>query len=66
MSFFDPVYNGTRRGNAGKAHSWGVELEANATLTRRLSANFSAGYLRAVYDDYQGANGPGTNADGTR
>ena len=64
VSFFDPIYNGTRRGNAGKAHTWGVELETNATLTKRLSAQFNAGYLRAIYDDYQGANGPGTNANG--
>lgn len=64
VSFFDPVYNGTRRGNAGKAHSWGIEFETSATLAPRLSANFSAGYLEAKYDDYQGANGPGTNANG--
>ncbi len=64
VSFFDPVYNGTRRGNAGKAHTWGFELETNATLTKQLSAQLNAGYLRAIYDDYQGANGPGTNANG--
>ncbi|MGI4875931.1 MAG: TonB-dependent receptor, partial [Janthinobacterium lividum] len=64
VSFFDPVYNGTRRGNAGKAHSWGIELETNATLTERLSAQFNAGYLDAKYDTYKGAGGPGINADG--
>ena len=64
VSFFDPVYNGTRRGNAGKAHSWGIELETSATPAKRVTATFSAGYLRAVYDDYLGANGPGTNANG--
>ena len=64
VSFYDPIYNGTRRGNAGKAHSWGVELETNATLTKRLSAQFAAGYLKAIYDDYKGAGGPGVNADG--
>ena len=64
VSFFDPVYNGTRRGNAGKAHSWGVEIETNATLTERLSAQLSGGYLKAIYDDYKGAGGPGVDADG--
>ncbi len=64
VSFFDPTYNGTRRGNAGKAHSWGVELETSATPAARVTATFSAGYLRAVYDEYLGANGPGTNANG--
>ncbi len=64
VSFFDPAYAGSRRGNAGKAHSWGIELEANATLSSRLSAQLGAGYLKAVYDDYKGAGGAGIDADG--
>jgi iron complex outermembrane receptor protein len=66
VSFYDPAYLGSRRGNAGQAHSYGVELETNANLTDALSAQFSAGYLFAVYDDYKGAGGAGVNADGNR
>jgi len=66
VSFYDPTYVGSRRGNAGQAHSYGVELETDAALTDALSAQFSAGYLFAVYDEYKGAGGPGINADGHR
>ncbi len=66
VSFFDPVYVGSRRGNAGQAHSYGVELETDAALTDALSAQFSAGYLFAVYDEYKGAGGAGIDADGNR
>lgn len=66
VSFYDPAYVGSRRGNAGQAHSYGVELETDAALTDALSAQFSVGYLYAVYDEYKGAGGAGVNADGNR
>lgn len=66
VSFYDPIYVGSRRGNAGQAHSYGVELETEARITDALSAQFSAGYLFAVYDEYRGAGGAGVNADGNR
>ncbi len=66
VSFYDPTYVGSRRGNAGQAHSYGVELETDAALTDAVSAQFSTGYLFAVYDEYKGAGGPGINADGNR
>jgi iron complex outermembrane receptor protein len=66
VSFYDPVYVGSRRGNAGQAHSYGVELETDAALTDALSAQLSMGYLEAIYDEYKGAGGAGVNADGNR
>ncbi|WP_304176659.1 TonB-dependent receptor [Phenylobacterium aquaticum] len=66
VSFYDPAYVGSRRGNAGQAHSYGVELETDAALTDNLAAQVSAGYLFAVYDEYKGAGGAGVNADGHR
>lgn len=64
VSFYDPAYVGSRRGNAGKAHSWGVELENDLRLSDALSVQASGGYLKAVYDDYKGAGGNGVDADG--
>ena len=64
VSFYDPIYVGSRRGNAGKAHSWGVELENDLRLSDRFSVQASGGYLKAVYDEYRGAGGPGVDADG--
>lgn len=64
VSFYDPDYVGSRRGNAGKAHSWGVELENDLRLSQRLSLQASGGYLKAIYDEYRGAGGPGVDADG--
>jgi len=64
VSFYDPAYVGSRRGNAGKAHSWGIELENDLRLSRRFSVQASGGYLKAIYDDYKGAGGAGVNADG--
>lgn len=66
VSFYDPAYVGSRRGNAGQAHSYGVELETDAALTDALSAQVSVGYLEAIYDEYRGAGGAGVNADGNR
>ena len=64
VSLFDPSYGNFRRGNAGKAHSWGIELENDLRLSDRFSVQASGGYLKAIYDDYKGAGGPGVNADG--
>lgn len=64
VSFYDPAYVGSRRGNAGKAHSWGVELENDLRLSSRFSVQASGGYLKAIFDDYKGAGGNGANADG--
>lgn len=64
VSFYDPAYVGSRRGNAGKAHSWGVEVENSLRLSPRFSVQASGGYLKAIYDDYKGAGGNGVNADG--
>ena len=66
VSFYDPAYVGSRRGNAGKAHTYGVELETDARPTERFSAQFNVGWLFAIYDDYKGAGGAGVNADGNR
>ena len=65
VSYVDPAFPGTSvRGNAGKAHSLGVELEADARLPGGLSLQASGGYLYAVYDRYRNAGGMGVNADG--
>ncbi|MBO9560447.1 MAG: TonB-dependent receptor [Caulobacter sp.] len=67
VSYSDPAYPGNSiRGNAGKAHTYGVELEADVRPTSRLSLQASAGYLFAVYDTYKNAGGVGVNADGHR
>ena len=66
VSFYDPVYVGTRRGNAGQAHTYGVELEADAKPVDRLSLFGNVGWLYAVYDSFKGAGGPGVDADGHR
>ncbi len=41
-------------------------MEADAKPIDRLSLFFNAGYLFAIYDEYLGANGPGTNANRNR
>ena len=64
VSFFDPIYVGTRRGNAGQAHSYGAELETEAKPVEHVSLFANTGYLYDVYDHYAGAGGPGVNADG--
>ena len=64
VSFYDPAYVGNRRGNAGRAHSWGIELENDLRLSDRFTVQASGGYLKAIYDDYKGAGGNGVDADG--
>jgi iron complex outermembrane receptor protein len=67
VSYTDPAYPGNSvRGNAGKAHTYGVELETDIRATERLSLQASAGYLFAVYDKYKNAGGLGVDADGHR
>jgi iron complex outermembrane receptor protein len=44
-------------GNAGKAHSQGFELSADAEITRGLTVSGAVGYTDARFDDYvDGAN----------
>jgi iron complex outermembrane receptor protein len=67
VSYSDPAYPGNSvRANAGKAHTYGVELESDIRATERLSLQASAGYLFAVYDKYKNAGGVGVDADGHR
>jgi iron complex outermembrane receptor protein len=67
VSYSDPAYPGNSvRGNAGKAHTYGVELESDVRATERLSLQASVGYLFAVYDKYKNAGGLGVDADGHR
>jgi iron complex outermembrane receptor protein len=67
VSYTDPAYPGNSvRGNAGKAHTYGVELETDIRATERLSLQASTGYLFAVYDKYKNAGGLGVDADGHR
>ncbi|KRA56235.1 TonB-dependent receptor [Caulobacter sp. Root655] len=67
VSYSDPAYPGNSvRANAGKAHTYGVELESDVRATERLSLQASAGYLFAVYDKYKNAGGIGVDADGHR
>ncbi len=67
VSYSDPAYPGNSiRGNAGAAHTYGVELESDVRPTERLSLQASAGYLFAVYDKYKNAGGVGVDADGHR
>jgi len=65
VSYTSPAYPGNSiRGNAGKAHSLGVELETSARLPFGLGLQLAGGYLRAIYDEYKNAGGPGVDADG--
>jgi iron complex outermembrane receptor protein len=67
VSYSDPAYPGNSvRGNAGKAHTYGVELESDIRATERLSLQASAGYLFGIYDKYKNAGGVGVDADGHR
>lgn len=65
VSYTSPAYPGNSiRGNAGKAHTAGVELETSARLPFGLGLQLAGGYLHAVYDEYKNAGGPGVDADG--
>ncbi len=67
VSYTDPAFPGTSvRGNAGQAHTYGVELESDARLPGGLSLGFAGGFLEAEYDAYENAGGTGVNANGNR
>jgi iron complex outermembrane receptor protein len=67
VSYTDPMFPGVSiRGNAGKAHTWGIELETDARLPGGIGLQFAGGFLDAVYDRYKNANGVGVNADNHR
>lgn len=61
---WDPAISANLRTNVGSAHSYGVELENTALLGRDLTATVNLGYLKAQYDDFKNAAGPGVDADG--
>ncbi|MFT4246624.1 MAG: TonB-dependent receptor [Pseudomonas sp.] len=43
---------GTLLSNAGKAHTWGVELESFLQLSANLKTNLAASYLRTRFDEF--------------
>ncbi|AVR87246.1 TonB-dependent receptor [Thauera aromatica K172] len=47
---------GTFTANAARSHSQGVELEAALQATPTLQVKASAGYVRAVFDEYRNAS----------
>ncbi|MEI9939088.1 MAG: TonB-dependent receptor [Pseudomonadota bacterium] len=65
VSYTSPAYPGNSiRGNAGKAHTLGMELETDTRLPFGLGLQFGGGYLYAIYDEYKNAGGIGVDADG--
>lgn len=42
--------------NVGKSHMYGLEVEGSAVLADSLTANFSLGYIKAEFDEYQAFN----------
>jgi len=63
---FVPATGGQIRGNAGKAHTWGVELESTFRPVTGLEVSANLGYLEAIFDEYINPAGPGTSASGNR
>jgi iron complex outermembrane receptor protein len=63
---FVPATGGLIRGNAGKAHTWGVELEGSLRPVQGLEISGNAGYLSAIFDEYLNPTGPNTTASGNR
>ena len=57
---YDPLTMGFSAENAGKASAYGVELELDGQITRRLRAIAALGYTHAEYDDYAGLTGTGS------
>ncbi len=66
VSFYDPVYAGSRRGNAGQAHTYGAELETSAQVSEALGVHFTASHLYAIYDEYRGVSGATSDASGNQ
>jgi iron complex outermembrane receptor protein len=65
VSFQEPQYPGNSiRGNAAKATTDGIELETDTRLPFGLSVQLAGSYLHAVYNTYNGCEGPGINCDG--
>lgn len=61
----DPVTLISRRFNAGKGHSTGIELESSILdLVPGLEINLSGGYLAARLDDFTGVERQATYANG--
>ncbi|GBQ33310.1 TonB-dependent receptor [Gluconacetobacter azotocaptans] len=50
----DPTNGLSHRFNAGKGHSAGAEIETSAKLTRDLDLHYTASYLYAVLDTFEG------------
>ncbi len=50
----DPSTGLSRRFNAGKGHSAGAEIETSVKITRDLDLHYTASYLYAVLDKFQG------------
>jgi iron complex outermembrane receptor protein len=61
---WDPAISANLRTNVGSAHSYGIELENTALLLNDLTLTANLGYLKAQYDDFANAAGPGVDADG--
>lgn len=60
LSSFTADQNGTFQAlftNAGKAETYGMELEMSALLTEAFSMELNLGYLHAEYKEYIGPNG---------
>lgn len=60
LSSFTAASDGTFQAlftNAGKAETYGLELELSALVTDQLSLDFNLGYLNAEYKEYVGPNG---------
>ena len=54
---YDAAFGGYLANNAGKATSYGAELDVLARLAKGLDAQVSLGYTHARYDDYTSAQG---------
>jgi iron complex outermembrane receptor protein len=63
---FVAATGGQIRGNAGKAHTWGVELETTLRPVNGFEISGNLGYLYAVFDEYLNPVGPNTSASGNR
>jgi iron complex outermembrane receptor protein len=57
---------GLIRGNAGQAHTWGIEFEGALRPVSGLEFAANAGYLDAVFDEYLNPTGPNTSASDNR
>ena len=58
---YDPTINGYVADNAGKAESYGAELDVMARLMKGLDAEMSLGYTHARFKDYKAEYDGGTH-----